>query len=469
MTSHSNEKLLAADTDNFRDIYQRQGTTTTLVVPANGAFDTDYVGTSTDGTKVFVETAEPLLASDTDSGCTDDVDLRPCRDVYQRSGGTTTLLSIGTINGNGTFDAALAGVSPDGNRVTFQTEEALLSGDTDAVFDVYQRLSGTTTLVSVGAINGNGAFDVFYRSASDDGSHVFFTTAENLTAGDSDGQQDIYDRSAGATSLISGGAINGNGPYMVAFRGNSADGLRVFFTTRERLVSGDSDPVAGTCVTTTCSFDVYERFEGATSLVSFGPDNGNRNATWGGNSAESFPRRRLSVLDNGKLSSYFVSMSRRKPGTLLPLETEILEVALSMLPSGQATFHGFGLARTMREQSGSRALTGHGTLYKALSRLEEFGLLASHWEDPAVVEGRPRRRLYELTKQGAQVAAQAVAGKAGQALDGPHASLRSSHDAGAHGRTGRPVGAVLHAEPPHSHRPTSDRRDGRRSPRPHRP
>jgi PadR family transcriptional regulator PadR len=96
-------------------------------------------------------------------------------------------------------------------------------------------------------------------------------------------------------------------------------------------------------------------------------------------------------------------MPRRKPGTLLPLETEILEAALSMQRSGRATFHGFGLAQTMREQSGSRSLTGHGTLYKALGRLEEFGLLASRWED-AAVEGRPRRRLYELTGKGAQVA-----------------------------------------------------------------
>jgi PadR family transcriptional regulator, regulatory protein PadR len=98
-------------------------------------------------------------------------------------------------------------------------------------------------------------------------------------------------------------------------------------------------------------------------------------------------------------------MPRRKPGTLLPLETEILGAALSMLRSGHATFHGFGLAHAMREQSGSRALTGHGTLYKALGRLEEFGLLASRWEDAAAVEGRPRRRLYELTGQGARVAA----------------------------------------------------------------
>ena len=108
-------------------------------------------------------------------------------------------------------------------------------------------------------------------------------------------------------------------------------------------------------------------------------------------------------------------MPGRKPGTLLPLETEILGAALSMLRVGEATFHGFGLAQMMREQSGSRALTGHGTLYKALSRLEEFGLLSSRWEDTAAAEGRPRRRLYELTGQGAGVAEQALADTADQA------------------------------------------------------
>ena len=105
-------------------------------------------------------------------------------------------------------------------------------------------------------------------------------------------------------------------------------------------------------------------------------------------------------------------MSRRKPGTLLPLEAEILEVALSMQRSGHVTFHGFGLAHAMREQSASRSLTAHGTLYKALGRLEEFGLLSSRWEDAAAAEGRPRRRLYELTGPGARVAEQALADKA---------------------------------------------------------
>ena len=100
-------------------------------------------------------------------------------------------------------------------------------------------------------------------------------------------------------------------------------------------------------------------------------------------------------------------MPRRKPGTLLPLETEILDLALSMRRSGQATFHGFGLAHAMRDQSGSRSLTSHGTLYKALGRLEELGLLTSRWEDAAAVEGRPRRRLYALTGEGARVAERA--------------------------------------------------------------
>jgi PadR family transcriptional regulator, regulatory protein PadR len=112
-------------------------------------------------------------------------------------------------------------------------------------------------------------------------------------------------------------------------------------------------------------------------------------------------------------------MPRRKPGTLLPLEIEILGVALALLRSGHATFHGFGIAQSMREHSGSRALTGHGTLYKALGRLEELGLLSSRWEDPAAAEGRPRRRLYELTGQGARVAEQARAGTAGQAAGRP--------------------------------------------------
>jgi PadR family transcriptional regulator len=104
---------------------------------------------------------------------------------------------------------------------------------------------------------------------------------------------------------------------------------------------------------------------------------------------------------------------RRKPGSLLPLEVMILELALALRRQGDDTFHGFGIARSLQEQSGARSLTAHGTLYKALGRLEEAGLLTSRWEDAAIAEGRPRRRLYALTGEGAraaQPAAPAVSG-----------------------------------------------------------
>ena len=104
-------------------------------------------------------------------------------------------------------------------------------------------------------------------------------------------------------------------------------------------------------------------------------------------------------------------MPRRKSGTLLALETEILGAALALARDGQREFHGFALAQTLRSERGSRSLTAHGTLYKALGRLEDFGLLASHWEEGAV-EGRPRRRLYVLTGKGADTAEQALAGAA---------------------------------------------------------
>lgn len=116
-------------------------------------------------------------------------------------------------------------------------------------------------------------------------------------------------------------------------------------------------------------------------------------------------------------------MPPRKPGTLLPIEVEILTTALSMHRAGQATFHGFGLAQAMREQRESRSLTAHGTLYKALSRLEELGLLASSWEDATAAEGRPRRRLYELTGKGIHVAdlarADQAAGRVPRLAPGP--------------------------------------------------
>jgi len=95
-------------------------------------------------------------------------------------------------------------------------------------------------------------------------------------------------------------------------------------------------------------------------------------------------------------------MSRRKAGTLLPLEQEILAAGIATRAGEDPEFHGFAVAKAISADGVSKKLTAHGTLYKALDRLQRAGLVESRWEDPevAVGEGRPRRRLYRVTGEG---------------------------------------------------------------------
>jgi hypothetical protein len=311
---HTRKRLVTGDTDSQTDIYERTGNVTTQVstgpTGGNGAFDAFFGGTSSDGSHVFFETFERLTADDTDSS----------QDVFDRSGGTTKRMSTWGSGGNGAFDAFYDANSENGSSVVFSTAEQLASsdGDTDAAFDVYRR-SGTssqlvsfgpipsgendalyagstpslshvwfttdermngadtdssrdvyessfaTVLVSRGATGGNGAFDAVFDGASLDGSHVFFETNEQLTGDDTDAQADLYDRSGGQTTRLSTGPGGGNGASGAIYGGSSEDGRRIFFETDEQLTASDTDS----------STDVYERADGATTLISTGPAGGN--------------------------------------------------------------------------------------------------------------------------------------------------------------------------------------------------
>jgi PadR family transcriptional regulator len=95
----------------------------------------------------------------------------------------------------------------------------------------------------------------------------------------------------------------------------------------------------------------------------------------------------------------------RRRDELIPIEQDILEVGLRLLSNGQGQFHGFLIAEEIQHEQGRRLLTAHGTLYKALHRLEDRGLLSSEWEAESRTGGRPRRRLYRLTGDGLTIAA----------------------------------------------------------------
>ena len=100
---------------------------------------------------------------------------------------------------------------------------------------------------------------------------------------------------------------------------------------------------------------------------------------------------------------------RRKQGQLVPLEAAICDTAFRLRTRGRDEFHGYELATAIKRDGDARLLTAHGTLYRALGRLEEMGFLTSRWEEPAaaVRDNRPARRLYSLTPAGEAAAEQA--------------------------------------------------------------
>jgi WD40 repeat protein len=232
---------------------------------------------SADARHVFFESRERLVPQDDDPGCldftADDPYTAPridCLDVYERFNGQTRLVSLG---GNGPYDAHLRGVSADGSKAFFTTAEGLLAGDTNGAGDVYAWSNGALELVSAGATRGAN-----WVGASEDGSKVFFDTADRITPDDHNDCGDIYVRSSGQTTLVSTGpddtTTTGYACYAYAIDGvnksraiSSPDGSHFFFLSRRPLVARSGNPHEE---------DLYERIGNQTRLVSTGPIAGTR-------------------------------------------------------------------------------------------------------------------------------------------------------------------------------------------------
>ena len=75
-------------------------------------------------------------------------------------------------------------------------------------------------------------------------------------------------------------------------------------------------------------------------------------------------------------------------------------VVLATLRDGP--LHGYGIIKELRERSRGEFDVLEGTLYPALHRLDQAGLIKSRW---ATATGR-RRRVYELTPKGARAFAE---------------------------------------------------------------
>jgi DNA-binding PadR family transcriptional regulator len=121
-------------------------------------------------------------------------------------------------------------------------------------------------------------------------------------------------------------------------------------------------------------------------------------------------------------------MREAKPADFLPLTPIAFEIMIS-LAAGEA--HGYGILMDIGERSGGRLRPHAGTLYRAIARLVEEGLLEELDERPDPELDDERRRYYGLTALGRAVAvaeaarldAQVRAARA-RRLFGPAASPR---------------------------------------------
>jgi PadR family transcriptional regulator PadR len=75
-------------------------------------------------------------------------------------------------------------------------------------------------------------------------------------------------------------------------------------------------------------------------------------------------------------------------------------IVLAALSSGPA--HGYAIIQEIRRRTGGAFELPEGTIYPALHRLEQAGLLGSEW---TTGESGRRRRVYSLTKRGARALA----------------------------------------------------------------
>ncbi len=259
--------LVSGDTNSTYDVFVHDRQT--------GA--TERVSVATDGTEADGVSETPAISADGRfvafrSGATNLVsgDTNASADIFvhDRQTGTTERVSVATGGGQATDSSQSPAISADGRFVTFwSTANNLVSGDTNGKADIFvhDRQTGTTERVSVAtggteALGGNS-----YTSAiSADGRFVAFdSAATNLVSGDTNGTTDVFvhDRQTGTTERVSVATGGGQADDGSASPAISADGRFVaFYSNATNLVGGD----------TNSDYDVFvrDRQTGTTERVS---------------------------------------------------------------------------------------------------------------------------------------------------------------------------------------------------------
>jgi hypothetical protein len=206
---------------------------------------------------VFFSTQQEMTTTDED---TDKID------AFEFTGGETRQVSLpapGVVDPTPS-NAFLNDVSRDGTRVYFSTVDRMTADDQDTDRnDIYERTGGQTTLATGPGpgVSDPDSGDILQGDASA-GGRLFFSTTQDLSADDTDpGLQDVYENVNGETRLVTqptGVPDPGTEALDLFDIAVTVDGSRAFFVTTQRMTPDDGDEGG---------LDVFERAGGVTSRL----------------------------------------------------------------------------------------------------------------------------------------------------------------------------------------------------------
>ena len=169
-----------------------------------------------------------------------------------QSPGSITRVNVAADGGNSNGESGNSALSADGRYVAFVSlADNLVAGDTNGTADVFvrDRLTSTTTLLSVNGSGEQGNGPSRFPNMTPDGRYVVFeSSADNLVDGDTNGECDVFlhDRITAQTTRVSvasnGAQATGSSCSVGTAPAISADGRFVAFESMAAdLVPGISD------------------------------------------------------------------------------------------------------------------------------------------------------------------------------------------------------------------------------------
>jgi hypothetical protein len=276
--------LAAGDVNGTEDLYFRRDGVTHLVSDGTSDHEYKFVNASKDGSTAFffdedgrllvrspaglrtvASAADPHVSVDAiapdgsrafleTAAALDPQDVDSKLDVYEYTvaSGTFTLLSKTTAR-----DAHLAIMFPNGSTVFWSSDEMLTADDSDKAYDFFVTSGSTVLRVSP----GNGEHGAHIKALSQNSGRMVFETSEPLVAADTDSEVDLYSSVGLTPTLLTPSPNAAADAKPVNFEAAArSDAGRVIFTTAERLTAGDLD----------AGYDVYATEGGAVSLLTPG-------------------------------------------------------------------------------------------------------------------------------------------------------------------------------------------------------